>query len=107
VAWASKYLAGKEEHVRALFSACVQLLPSHYTEVRANGNKTNWYEIRNNSDLYFELELKEGNGTKHVVLYPRAAQLISAPTGTTSLTYEVTSTYVRSDTHLSVVLPLK
>lgn len=107
VAWASKYLAGKEEHVRALFGACVHLLPSHYTEVKANGNKTNWYEIRNNSDLYFELELKEGNGTRHVVLYPRAAQLISAPAGTTSLTYDVTSTYVRSDTHLSVVLPLK
>jgi hypothetical protein len=84
----------------------VELSPSHYTEVKANGNKTNWYEIRNNSDLYFELELKEGNGTRHVVLYPRAAQLISAPAGTTSLTYEVTSTYVRSDTHLSVVLPL-
>ena len=106
VAWASKYLAGKEEHVRALFGACVELSPSHYTEVKANGNKTNWYEIRNNSDLYFELELKEGNGTRHVVLYPRATQLISAPAGTTSLTYDVTSTYVRSDTHLSVVLPL-
>lgn len=69
--------------------------------------KTNWHEIRNNSDLYFELELKEGNGTRHVVLYPRATQLISARAGTTSLTYDVTSTYVRSDTHLSVVLPLQ
>jgi len=107
VAWASKYLAGKEEHVRALFGACVELLPSHYTEVKAKGNNTKWYEIRNNSDLYFELQLKEGNGTKHVVLYPRAAQLISAPDGTASLTYDVISTYVRSDTHLSVVLPLQ
>jgi len=107
VAWASKYLAGKEEHVRALFKACVELLPSHYTEVRGNGNKTNWYEIRNNSDLYFELELKEGSGTKRVVLYPRSAQLISAPAATTSLTYDVTSTYVRSDKHLSVALPLR
>ncbi|MBK5194480.1 MAG: histidinol-phosphatase [Proteiniphilum sp.] len=107
VAWASKYLAGKEENVRALFNACVELLPSHYTEVRGNGNKTNWYEIRNNSDLYFELEVKEGSGTKRVVLYPRSAQLISAPAATTSLTYDVTSTYVRSDKHLSVELPLR
>lgn len=107
VAWASKYLAGKEEHVRALFNACVELLPSHYTEVKGNGNKTNWYEIRNNSDLYFALELKEGKGTKHVVLYPWSAQLITAPVGTASLTYDVTSTYVRSDKHLSVQLPLR
>ncbi len=104
VAWASKYLAGKEEHVRALFNACVELFPSHYTEMK---NKTNWYEIRNNSDLYFELELKEGSGTKHVVLYPRSTQLISAPAGTVSLAYDVTSTYVRSDKHLSVELPLR
>ena len=107
VAWSSKYLVGKEEHVRPLFDACVELLPSHYTEVRGNGNKTNWYEIRNNSDLYFELELKEGNGTKRIVLYPRSAQLISAAAGTASLTYEVTSTYVRSDKHLTVDLSLR
>lgn len=107
VAWASKYLAGKEEHLRALFRACVELSPSHYTEVKGNGNTINYYEIRNNSDLYFELVLKEGNGTRRVVLYPRSAQLISAPAGTTSLTYDVTSTYVRSDRHLSVQLPLR
>lgn len=107
VAWASKFLAGKEEHLRALFWACVELSPSHYTEVKVNGNTMNYYEIRNNSDLYFELVLKEGNGTRRVVLYPRSVQLISAPAGTTSLTYDVTSTYVRSDRHLSVQLPLR
>ncbi|MDD5345731.1 MAG: Sb-PDE family phosphodiesterase [Proteiniphilum sp.] len=107
VAWASQYLAGKEEHVRALFDACVELLPAHYTEKKKNGNQVSYYEIRNNSDLFFELQLKEGNGTKRIVLYPRSAQLLSAPAGTASLTYDVTSTYVRSDQHLTVELPLQ
>lgn len=107
VAWASKYLAGKEENVRALFNACVELQPSHFKEERSNGNNSHYYEIRNNSDLYFELELREGNGTNRIVLYPRSAQLISASAGTASLTYDVTSTYVRSDRHLTVQLPLR
>ncbi|HCC85901.1 MAG TPA: hypothetical protein DEQ06_04790 [Porphyromonadaceae bacterium] len=33
VAWAGKYLAGKEEHLRALFRACVELSPSHFSAV--------------------------------------------------------------------------
>lgn len=107
VAWASNYLAGKEENVRALFDASVELLPSHYTEKKSNGNDVKHYEIKNNSDLYFELELKEGSGTKSVVLYPRSAQLISAPATTSSLTYDIITTYVRSDQHLSVQLSLK
>jgi hypothetical protein len=70
VAWASKILAGKEEHVRNLFDACVQLMPSHFTEKKDNGDTINYYEIRNNSDLYFELVLSEGNATKQIILYP-------------------------------------
>ena len=93
--------------MRALFDACVELLPAHYTEKKKNGNQVCYYEIRNNSDLFFELQLKEGNGTKRIVLYPRSAQLLSAPAGTASLTYDVTSTYVRSDQHLTVELPLQ
>lgn len=107
VAWASNYLAGKEENVRALFDASVELLPSHYTENKSNGNDVKYYELKNNSDLYFEFELKKGDGTKKVVLYPRSAQTISAPATTSSLTYDITSTYIRSDQHLSVNLPLK
>lgn len=107
VAWASNYLAGKEENVRALFDASVELLPSHYTEKKSNGNDVKHYEIKNNSDLYFELELKEGSGTKSIVLYPRSTQLISAPATTSSLTYDIITTYVRSDQHLSVQLSLK
>ncbi|HHU26915.1 MAG TPA: histidinol-phosphatase, partial [Bacteroidales bacterium] len=106
VAWASKYLAGKEEHVRALFNACVELKPPHYTEVRGNGNNTTFYEITNNSDLYFELVLTEGNGTRGIVLYPQSSQLISAPADQSSLSYDVVSTYVRSDQHLNVTFNL-
>jgi len=107
VAWASKILAGKEEHVRALFEACVELMPVHYTEEKKNGDKINYYELRNNSDLYFELDLKNGNSTKRVVLYPRSAQQITASAETASLSGEVISTYVRSDQHLSVNFSLK
>lgn len=107
VAWASKILAGREEHVRSLFDACVQLTPSFYTEEKKNGDRIKYYELRNNSDLYFELELKEGNNTRLVVLYPRSVQQISASAETTSLSGEVISTYVRSDKHLSVNFPLK
>lgn len=102
VAWASKYLLGKEENVRNLFYSCVELMPSHYTEVRNNGIKINHYEIRNNSDLYFELSLTDGSATKNVVLYPRSTQLITANEETASLSGEVVSTYVRSDQHLKV-----
>ena len=107
VAWASKILAGKEEHVRALFDACVKLTPAYYTEEKKNGDKINYYELRNNSDLYFELDLKNGNSTKRVVLYPRSAQQITASAETASLSGEVISTYVRSDQHLTVNFSLK
>lgn len=102
VAWASKYLLGKEENVRELFNACVELMPTHYTEVRSNDSKINYYEIRNNSDLYFELNLTIGSTTKHVVLYPRATQLITVNADITSLTGEVVSIFVRSNQHLKV-----
>jgi hypothetical protein len=106
VAWASKYLLGKEENVRNLFYSCVELMPSHYTEVRNNGIKINHYEIRNNSDLYFELSLTDGSTNKNVTLYPRSTQLITANEEAASLTGEVVSTYVRSDQHLKVNFPL-
>ena len=102
VAWASKYLAGKEEHVRNLFHACVKIGPAFHSN-----NDRNYYEIENNSDLYFDLEIKRGNGTSKVTLFPRSAQVITAPGGQQSLTYEVVTAFVRSDEHLVVELPLK
>lgn len=106
VAWASKYLAGKEEHLQNLFKACVDLTPGHYSEATKNGKFLNYYEITNRSDLYFELELREGKANKNIVLYPRSSQIISAEGGQTSLTYEVTTAYVRSDKHLMVEIGL-
>ena len=93
--------------MKALFEACVKVNPSHYTEENNNGEKTNFYEIKNSSDLYFELVLQEGDATKQIVLYPQSKQLISAKAGQSSLTYEVPSTYIRSDKHLVVRLQLK
>lgn len=107
VAWASKILAGKEENVRDLFNACVQLMPSHFSEENKSGKVVNFYELKNNSDLYFELVLTKGNATKQVKLYPRSTQLISTTGKQTSIAYDVTSTYIRSDKHLSVNFELK
>ncbi len=97
VAWASKYIAGKEEHVRNLFHACVKASPSHHST-----SERNYYELKNNSDLYFELELKSGDGTQKVTLYPQSSQIINAASGEDSLRYEVVTAFVRSDEHLVV-----
>lgn len=101
VAWSSKYLAGKEENVKALFDACVEIGPSYHQK-----GEQLFYEIRNNSDLWFELELTSGNGTGKVSLLPRSAQVIVAKEGQGSLTYEVVNAYVRSNSYLTVEIPL-
>ncbi len=106
VAWASKILAGKEEHVRDLFNACVKLMPSHYTEKQTDEENINYYELRNNSDLYFELSLTSGSGTKNIVLHPRSMQVITAKAGQSSLSYDVITAYVRSDKYLNVTFEL-
>ncbi|OPZ28504.1 MAG: hypothetical protein BWZ00_01282 [Bacteroidetes bacterium ADurb.BinA174] len=105
VAWASKYLMGKEENVRNLFDACVEVLPRHHFETNRDGKTINYYQIRNNSDLYFELVRTAGNGPGRIVLYPQSSQVISAEAG--QPTYDVVTTYIRSDKHLSVNLPLR
>jgi len=110
IAWASKYLAGKEENVRNLVNACVKIMPSHFSDsTRQNsGIVTNYYEIKNLSDLYFELELESGNTTnRKIILYPGSSQLVSAASGQNSLTYEVVTTFIRSDKHLVIDFPLR
>lgn len=111
VAWSSKYIAGKEEHVKNLFNACVEMGTPFYSKKGTGSNGaetvTNYYEIRNNSDLYFELELKSGEGIGKVTLFPCTSQVITAPAGQKSLTYEVVTAFIRSDKHLMVEMPLK
>ncbi len=102
VAWASKYLARKEEHLRNLFNACVELGTSFHTK-----GERKYFEIRNNSDLYFELELESGNGTEKITLFPQTAQVISAPVEEKILTYKVATAFIRSDKNLLVELSLK
>jgi hypothetical protein len=102
VAWASKYIAGKEEHVRNLFNACVETGSRFYSK----GDR-DYFEIKNNSDIYFEMILKEGEGTGKVTLYPRSSQIITAQSGQDGLMYDVVSAFIRSDKHLSVQIPLR
>ena len=101
VAWASKYIAGKEEHVRNLFNACVELSDSYHKK----GDRK-YFEIRNNSDLYFELQLESGNGTEQITLFPLSAQVITAPAAEENLTYKVTTAFIRSNENLRVEFPL-
>jgi hypothetical protein len=102
VAWSSKYIAGKEEHVKNLFYACVEKGPLFYTK-----GDTDYYEIKNNSDLYFELKLKSGNGTGNITLFPRSSQIITAKSGQNDLKYEVVTAFIRSDRNLEVEISLK
>ena len=104
MAWASKYLMGKEENVRSLFNACVKVLPSHHSETNREGKTIKYYQIRNSSDLYFEMERTAGNGPGRIVLYPQSSQVIAAESG--QPVYSVVTAYVRSDKHLSVNLLL-
>ncbi len=101
VAWASKYLAGKEEHVRNLFNACVETGPRFLLK-----NNRAYYEIKNNSDLYFELELQSGDGTKQITLFPGSSQIINAVDGEEALEYKVVTAFIRSNKNLVVNIPL-
>lgn len=111
VAWSSKYIAGKEEHVKNLFHACVETGKPFYSKTVKNSEDvektTNYYEIKNNSDLYFELELKTGEGTDKITLYPQSSQVIAATAGQDKLVYEVVTAFIRSDRHLIAEIPLK
>lgn len=102
VAWGSKYIAGKEENVRNLFNACVNMGTRFHTK----GDRS-YYEIQNNSDLYFELELKSGDGTSKIILYPHSAQTITAANGVETLEYDVVTALVRSNQSLRVRFNLK
>ena len=100
VAWSSKYLFGKEENVRNLVKACIKVSPAYHEKKNAQGALTKYYEISNDSDLYFELKLASGKGTEKVILYPNSSQVLTAADNQSKLSYEVVSTYIRSDKHL-------
>ena len=107
IAWSSKLLAGREDLMHDLFHACVKVAPSHYSQTNTKGVTTKFYEITNSSDLYFELQLKNGKATKRIVLYPQSKQLISAQAEQSAISYDVVTTYVRSNKHLNVMFNLK
>lgn len=106
VAWASKYLAGKEEHIRSLFNACVNISPAYHTRKDRDGNSTYYYEISNKSDLYFELDLVGGTGTPNVTLYPFSSQIITTSTAQQTLIYSIPTTFIGGGKHMEVSLEL-
>jgi 3',5'-nucleoside bisphosphate phosphatase len=102
VAWSGKYLAGKEEHLKNLFMACVKAGDVYYQKGNAK-----YYEIKNNSDLYFELQRKIENRTETIKLFPRSAQMLVTRNGEKSLEYEVVTAFVRGNQNLKVQIPLE
>jgi hypothetical protein len=107
IAWAGKYLAGREDNMVKLFNACVETGLSHYSETPKTGAELKYYEVRNNSDLYFEMELISGKATPKFILFPGSSQVIWAESGQSTLSYNVLTAYVRSDKNLRVELKLK
>jgi 3',5'-nucleoside bisphosphate phosphatase len=103
VAWSSKYLAGTRENVEALVNACIQVSSSYHSKSKKDkqGNETTskHFEITNNSDLYFELQLETGKATEKIILYPQSTQRIIADADQSELIYEVVNTFIRSDKH--------
>lgn len=57
--------------------------------------------------MALELVLKEGNGTRRIVLYPESTQILATPAGQTKLSYEIVSTFIRSDLHLQFDITLR
>jgi len=102
VAWCGKYLAGREEHLKNLFHACVKISPAYHKK----GN-TFYYEIRNTSDLYFELSRNVNNRMETIQLFPRSAQVIMAKDDARSLEYNVATAFVRGDRNLKVEIKLE
>lgn len=111
VAWSSNYIAGKEENVSKLFYACVSAGPRFYTKTVKRNNDTesvtHYYELINNSDLYFELVPVEGEGGGKIVLYPKSSQVITVPEGKNTVSYDVVTAFVRSNKNLRVDIDLK
>ena len=101
-AWSGKYLAGKEEYLKTLFHACVKTSPAYYQKGNAR-----YYEIRNNSDLYFELRRNLENRTETIQLFPRSTQVLVTRNGEKSLEYDVMTAFIRGDRNLKVEVPLE
>ncbi|HEY5909082.1 MAG TPA: hypothetical protein VJA21_00605 [Verrucomicrobiae bacterium] len=71
VAWFGSHLAGKSEHLEALFKAAIRILPAHYTDDK--GNRSHY--LVNTSDLPWKI--KETSGAfKGEVWLPRAGSAI-------------------------------
>ena len=101
VAWCGKYLAGKEAIMKNLFQACVNPGKPYLKK-----GTTRYFEISNQSDLYFELTRKVDNRTETILLYPRSSQLLTAKDGENSREYEVANAFVRGNQNLKVQFTL-
>jgi 3',5'-nucleoside bisphosphate phosphatase len=98
VAWFGSNLAGKTEHLEALFRAAIRILPAHYTDDKGNRS----HHLVNTSDLPWKI--KEASAAfKGEVWLPRAGSaIIKLAPEVQSLTLVMSNAHTAGQQHLRV-----
>lgn len=107
VAWSTKLLAGSEKWVRSLYDACVTVEKPFMTDNRGYASSN----IRNDSDLHFELERiepKQGSWPDSIILPPKTSTVlkVKAAENAPSARYSVSNAYVGGYENLVVEVQL-
>ncbi|MCW1883886.1 Sb-PDE family phosphodiesterase [Luteolibacter flavescens] len=103
VAWAGKYLIGREDNAKGLFEAAVKVAPVHHEATDRNNAKRKFREVTNDSDLVFEMKAR---GLPKIVLNPGSTQLVSFPAEWTEVEWQVTNVFVGTEKRLKVKVSL-
>ena len=100
--WALNRLAGKEEFLKPLFEASVEFCPVFH-----RSGETAYLEVRNKSDVPFELGRK---GTKGLTLEPNSTTILHATvnkeTGKAELNYEVKNLLIEPGKGLPITVTI-
>jgi hypothetical protein len=98
VAWFGSNLAGKTEHLEALFKAAIRILPAHYTDDKGNRS----HQLVNTSDLPWKI--KEASAAfKGEVWLPRAGSaIIKLAPEVQSLALVMSNAHTTGQQHLRV-----
>ncbi len=101
VAWSTRHLAGREKWVRALYEASVAVGGIYHHDEKGIA----YAEIRNNSDLSFDLALAD-SGLKGwpetITLNPRSSQTLEFRSRSGTARYVVKNAYISGSEHLVV-----
>ena len=99
LAFTGEQLMGPEELIVALFHASVRL-HSSYTSKDIRGQKTDFREIENPTDLTFILEeVNESKDASIIRLKPNSMQILRIPSGENKLQYRLLNCWIGSCEH--------